>query len=48
MTVDAAKSPGDLDRFVGHSLRTSMFFPQSKLFVAGNPKAAGTSIRTAL
>lgn len=45
MTGDAAKSPGDLDRFVGHSLRTSMYFPQSKLFVAGNPKAAGTSIR---
>ena len=33
------------DRFVAHSLRTSMFFPQSRLFIAGNPKAAGTSMR---
>ena len=33
------------DRFVQHSLRTSMFFPQSRLFVSGNPKAAGTTLR---
>ena len=33
------------DIYVDHSLRTSMFFPQSRLFVAGNPKAAGTSLR---
>ena len=35
----------DADRFVQHSLRTSMFFPQSRLLVAGNPKAAGTTLR---
>lgn len=35
----------DLDPFQYHSLRTSMFFPQSRLMVAGNPKAAGTSLR---
>ncbi len=34
-----------LDRFVRHSLHTSMFFPVSRLFIAGNPKAAGTSLR---
>lgn len=33
------------DRFVDHSVRTSMFFPGSRLFVAGNPKAAGTMLR---
>ena len=33
------------DKFIEHSLRTSMFFPQSRLFIAGNPKAAGTSLR---
>ncbi|MDH4353153.1 MAG: sulfotransferase family protein [Actinomycetota bacterium] len=33
------------DPFVEHSLRTSLFFPQTRLFVAGNPKAAGTSLR---
>lgn len=35
----------NLDPFQFHSLRTSMFFPQSRLMVAGNPKAAGTSLR---
>jgi hypothetical protein len=33
------------DRFVGHSLRTSMFFAGSRLLVRGNPKAAGTTLR---
>ena len=33
------------DRFVEHSLRTSMFFPATRLMVAGNPKAAGTTLR---
>ena len=33
------------DPFIEHSLRTSMFFPESRLLVAGNPKAAGTSLR---
>lgn len=33
------------DPFVAHSLRTSMFFPSTRLFVAGNPKAAGTTLR---
>jgi hypothetical protein len=33
------------DEFVAHSLRTSMFFPQTRLMVAGNPKAAGTTLR---
>jgi hypothetical protein len=28
-----------------HSLITSMFFPQTRLMIAGNPKAAGTSLR---
>jgi hypothetical protein len=36
---------GSTDKFIEHSLRTSMFFPSSRLFVAGNPKAAGTSLR---
>lgn len=35
----------DLQTFAAHSLRTSLFFPSSRLFVAGNPKAAGTSLR---
>jgi hypothetical protein len=33
------------DPFVRHSLQTSMYFPQTRLFVAGNPKAAGTTLR---
>ena len=33
------------DRYVAHSLRTSMFFPDSRLMIAGNPKAAGTTLR---
>jgi hypothetical protein len=33
------------DRFIEHSLHTSMFFPQTRLMVAGNPKAAGTTLR---
>lgn len=33
------------DPYVDHSLRTSMFFPATRLFVAGNPKAAGTMLR---
>ena len=33
------------DPYVEHSLRTSMFFPATRLFVAGNPKAAGTMLR---
>ena len=40
--------PGDpeaLDNFAKHSLSTSMFFPQSRLMIAGNPKVAGTSLR---
>ena len=37
--------PATTDPFVEHSLRTSLFFPSSRLFVAGNPKAAGTSLR---
>lgn len=36
---------GDLNVFARHSLRTSMFFPESRLLIAGNPKAAGTSLR---
>jgi hypothetical protein len=35
----------DIDPYVEHSLRTSMFFPATRLFVAGNPKAAGTTLR---
>jgi hypothetical protein len=35
----------DHDPYVEHSLRTSMFFPSTRLFVAGNPKAAGTTLR---
>ncbi|MCZ3387765.1 MAG: sulfotransferase family 2 domain-containing protein [Actinomycetia bacterium] len=35
----------DGDPYVDHSLRTSMFFPATRLFVAGNPKAAGTMLR---
>jgi hypothetical protein len=31
--------------FVAHSLGTSLFFSSSRLFVAGNPKAAGTALR---
>lgn len=42
-TVSNMTSPSD--PFIEHSLRTSMFFPESRLFVAGNPKAAGTSLR---
>ncbi len=41
-SVDAVDQP---DRYVAHSLRTSMFFPDSRLMVAGNPKAAGTTLR---
>lgn len=37
-------NPGS-DPYVEHSLRTSMFFPGTRLFVAGNPKAAGTTLR---
>jgi hypothetical protein len=37
--------PPPSDPFTEHSLRTSLFFPSSRLFVAGNPKAAGTSLR---
>lgn len=37
-------APSD-DRFVAHSLRTSMFFTGSRLLVRGNPKAAGTTLR---
>ena len=33
------------DPYVEHSLRTSMFFASTRLFVAGNPKAAGTTLR---
>lgn len=33
------------DRFIEHSLHTSMFFGQTRLMVAGNPKAAGTTLR---
>jgi hypothetical protein len=33
------------DPYVDHSLRTSMFFPATRLLVAGNPKAAGTTLR---
>lgn len=33
------------DPFIEHSLRTSMFFGESRLFISGNPKAAGTSLR---
>ncbi len=36
--------PGS-DPYVDHSLHTSMFFPATRLFVAGNPKAAGTMLR---
>lgn len=35
----------DEDPFIAHSTRTSMFFPSTRLFVAGNPKAAGTTLR---
>jgi len=33
------------DRFQERSIVTSLFFPQSRLFIAGNRKAAGTSLR---
>lgn len=33
------------DPYIEHSLRTSMYFPESRLMVAGNPKAAGTTLR---
>lgn len=36
--------PGS-DPYVEHSLRTSMYFPATRLFIAGNPKAAGTMLR---
>lgn len=36
--------PGS-DPYVEHSLRTSMFFPATRLLIAGNPKAAGTMLR---
>jgi hypothetical protein len=42
--TSAATSPMD-DPFVAHSLRTSMFFASTRLFVTGNPKAAGTTLR---
>ncbi|MCU0296221.1 MAG: sulfotransferase family protein [Candidatus Nanopelagicales bacterium] len=35
----------DSDPYVRHSLRTAMFFPTTRLFVVGNPKAAGTTLR---
>jgi hypothetical protein len=35
----------DRNEYQHHSLITSMFFPQTRLMVAGNPKAAGTSLR---
>jgi hypothetical protein len=35
----------EIDPFIEHSLRTSMFFPVTRLFVAGNPKCAGTTLR---
>jgi hypothetical protein len=35
----------DSDPYIKHSLHTSMFFPSTRLFVAGNPKAAGTTLR---
>ena len=35
----------DGDPYIRHSLRTSMFFPSTRLFVVGNPKAAGTALR---
>jgi len=35
----------DSDPYIRHSLHTSMFFPSTRLFVAGNPKAAGTTLR---
>jgi hypothetical protein len=37
--------PAATDPYVEHSLRTSMFFPATRLLVAGNPKAAGTTLR---
>jgi hypothetical protein len=33
------------DRFIAHSLRTSMYFTSTRLLVRGNPKAAGTTLR---
>ena len=33
------------DKFIEHSLQTSTFFPGSRLFITGNPKVAGTSLR---
>ena len=33
------------DPYIEHSLRTSMYFPETHLMVAGNPKAAGTTLR---
>ena len=33
------------DPYGKHSLRTSMYFPETHLMVAGNPKAAGTTLR---
>lgn len=38
-------APTTADPYVEHSLRTSMYFPSTRLFVAGNPKAAGTTLR---
>ncbi len=37
--------PPATDKFIEHSLLTSMYFPESRLFIAGNPKVAGTSLR---
>jgi hypothetical protein len=34
-----------VDRFQERSIVTSLFFPRSRLFIAGNRKAAGTSLR---
>jgi len=33
------------DPFITHSQHTSMFFRRTRLFVVGNPKAAGTALR---
>lgn len=43
--ADTVSDMDSRDRFIEHSLHTSMFFPQTRLMVAGNPKAAGTTLR---
>lgn len=40
-----APSAGPLESYTAHSRNTSVYLPQARVWVAGNPKAAGTSLR---